>query len=52
MIHFNLEEMPDNILEQLLKALDEEIAKLRDDRLLVIAEQNRRRYGDQMFLDV
>lgn len=52
MIHLDLQELPDHILEQLLHGIDEEIAKLRSDRILVVAEQNRRRYGDQMFMDV
>lgn len=48
MIHWNLEELPDHLLEQLQNAIDKEIQQLRDDRQLVVAEKLRRSAPNQL----
>lgn len=51
-IHFNLEQLPDDILDQLQRAIDKDIQALRDDRMLVTAEKLRRSAPNQMHFDV
>jgi hypothetical protein len=52
MIHFNLESVPDEILELLERGIQRDIRVLMHDLEQVIREQRRRQYGNQLELDV
>lgn len=52
MIYFDLEELPDHILDQIQRSIDDQIERLRNDRMLVTAEKMRRNPPNQMSFDV
>lgn len=49
MFFFNLEDMPDYVLDRLLAALDEEIAMANERKRLVVIEKLRRDAPNQVW---